>query len=382
MAKRDYYEILGVPRNASKSEIKRAYRRLAKKYHPDMNKDNPKEAEEKFKEISEAYEVLADDVKRSRYDRYGHAGVESTFSPGGFTWSDFTHFRDIEDIFGRDIFRDFFGMGFGDSLFDSFFERRASRPRRRRGRDLRYDVEITLEEAAQGGKRVLEIPRRVICEDCNGTGAEGGELLNCSKCGGTGQLRDVQTRGYSQFISITTCPDCHGMGKVAKKSCETCKGAGSVEKTTPISVEIPRGAYEGLRLRIPKRGEPGEMGAEPGDLYIVLHIKEHDLFERDGDDLILEMPITFTQAALGARIDVPTLDGPAKLNVPAGTQTHTFFRLRGKGMPKMNGMGRGDQYVKVVVVTPQKLSGEEKRLIDRFGKLAGDYHLQGRKKPF
>jgi molecular chaperone DnaJ len=356
MSKRDYYEVLGVDRTASKDEVKRAYRRLAKKYHPDLNRDNREEAEEKFKELSEAYEVLIDDSKRASYDRYGHAGVASAFSPGGFTWQDFTHFTDLEDIFG-----DFFG----GSIFDTFFGGRPRGRTRRRGRDLRYDVEITLEEAAEGTKKRLRVPHSVRCEPCGGTGAEGGRMERCPACGGTGQLRDVRQHGFSRVVTITTCRKCGGEGGMAKAACPMCRGRGSVEKTSSITVDIPAGAFSGLRLRLEGQGEAGEAGDPPGDLYLIVHVAVHPTFRRDGQDLLMDLPITFSQGALGDEVEVPTLNGTAKLKIPPGTQTHTVFRLRGKGMPDINTRRRGDQLVRVVLVTPKRLKREERELFQR-----------------
>jgi len=377
MAKRDYYEVLGVPRNSSKEEIKRAYRRLAKKYHPDVNKDNPKAAEEKFKEISEAYEVLADDSKRERYDRFGFAGVESTFSPGGFTWSDFSHFGDIEDLFGRDFFSDFFGGGFGgfgESIFDSFFNwKEGRRPRPSKGRDLRYDLEITLEDVAFGGRKKVRIPHSVRCSSCGGSGAEGGVTRTCPQCNGSGQISNVQKRGFSQFITITTCPTCNGRGQRIDQACKNCGGSGTVEETTTLYVDIPKGTYEGLKLRLPGKGEAGEGGIPPGDLYIVAHIKKHEIFEREGNNIVIDIPISFTQAALGSDIEVPTLKGKASMRIPPGTQSHTTFRLRGKGLPDINGLAQGDELVRVIVVTPKNLTAEERKLLQRLGEIRGDY---------
>ncbi|MFQ6107703.1 MAG: molecular chaperone DnaJ [Thermoplasmata archaeon] len=369
MAKRDYYDVLGVDRNASKSEVKRAYRKLAKKYHPDLNKDNPKVAEEKFKEISEAYEVLADDRKRQAYDQFGFAGVESQFGGGGFTWSDFTHFNDIEDIFGRDFFRDFFG----ESIFNGLFGRPEVRRGPRRGRDLRLDVEIELEDVLNGVTRNLRIPHSVRCSECGGTGAEDGKTHPCTLCNGSGQLQNVSRQGFSQFIRITTCPRCRGSGLAFDKKCRTCEGRGSVRKTSSIDITIPKGAYTGLRLKVRGEGEAGEPGAPLGDLYIVVHVRPHEVFERDGEDIWMQVPITFSQAALGATIKVPTLDGKAELRIPAGTQTHTTLRLKGRGLPRMNGHGRGNQLVQVIVTVPGKLTSQQRKLLEEFQKLTGDY---------
>lgn len=383
MARRGYYDVLGVDKNASKKKIKSAYRRLAKKHHPDMNKDDPKAAAEKFKEVSEAYEVLADDERRSRYDRFGHAGVESSFGSGGFTWSDFTHFGDIEDIFGRDFFSDFFGMRFGGDLFrDLFGERDYRRTARRRGRDIRYDLEIPLEDVANGTKRRLRIPHLVQCKACEGTGAEGGKTLTCPKCNGNGQLQDVRRNGFSQFVTIRTCPSCRGTGQYAEKACPECRGSGSVHKISTLEVEVPRGAFDGLRLKIQGKGEAGERGGPPGDLYVFVHTKPHEVFERRGSDIVLNLPISFAQAALGDKVEIPTLDGRVRLTIPPGTQTGTIFKIRRKGLPDIDGYVRGDELVRVTVVTPEKLSAEQRRLLRTFGEISEDYHKKGRKSFF
>jgi molecular chaperone DnaJ len=334
-----------------------------------MNKDNPKEAEEKFKELSEAYEVLADEEKRKLYDMYGHAGVDSKFSPGGFSWSDFTHYSDIEDIFGRDIFRDFFGNG----LFGSFFGGR--RPRRsevRRGRDVRVDIEITLNEVLTGVKKELKIPHAVKCEKCNGSGAESGGIETCSRCNGQGQIRDVQTRGYSQFISISTCPQCRGQGQRITKPCKNCDGEGSIAQISKLEVDIPKGAFDGLRLRIPGKGESNR-GLESGDLYVIVHLKEHELFHVEGINTYFEMPITFPQAVLGSELEVPTLEGKVKMKIPPGTQSHEVFRLKGKGLPEIDSKYRGDQLVRVVVNVPKDLSSEQKKALKNYEELTDEY---------
>lgn len=372
MPKRDYYEVLGIEKGASKSDIKKAYRKLAKKHHPDLNKDDPKSAEERFKEISEAYEILADDEKKRAYDQFGFAGVEADFGKGGFSWSDFTHFGDIQDLFGRDLFKDFFG----DSVFDSFFGRRARGPRR--GTDLRIDVEIELKDVLRGISRSLSVPHRVMCTECGGTGAEGGKTESCSVCNGSGQVQNVSRQGFSQFIRISTCPRCNGSGTIFDKECKACGGRGAVQKTSSIEVNIPKGAYSGLRLKVAGEGEAGMPGTPPGDLYIVVHVKPHEVFERDGEDLWIQVPITFSQAALGAKIRVPTLNGDAELKIPGGTQTHTTFRLKGKGLPRINGFGRGDQLVRVVVVIPGKLTSEQRKLLEEFQELTGDYTSRGK----
>jgi molecular chaperone DnaJ len=350
--KRDYYEVLGVSRDASKEEIKKAYRRLALKYHPDRNKSP--DAEEKFKEISEAYGVLSDDTKRSQYDRWGHAGIEGRYTP--------------EDIFRainfEDIFRDF-DFGFG-SIFDMFFGRGERRRRTgpRRGADLRADIEITLEEAARGLKTNVTYPRLERCEVCNGSGARPGTSpRTCPACNGSGQVGYTKKTLFGQFTSVSTCGNCRGEGKVIDEPCTNCRGGGLVQRTRKISVKVPAGVDDGSRLRIAGEGEAGERGGMPGDLYVVVHIKPHEFFIREDEDILCEIPITFSQAALGDEIEVPTLNGRAKMKIPPGTQSGTIFRLKGKGMPSLRGLGRGDQHVRVIVQTPTKLNKRQKELL-------------------
>lgn len=382
-SKRDYYEVLGVDKNAKQEDIKRAYRRLAKKYHPDLNKDNPKEAEEKFKELSEAYEVLSNPQKRSNYDNFGHSGVD--FGAGGFDWSHFTRFSDVEDIFGdffSDIFRDF-GFGGrsrsrsrGSSIFEEFFggrERYGPEEAyvRRRGEDIVEEVEISLEEAFTGVEKEIRLMKRERCSDCNGTGAYGGKLINCSTCGGMGQVKRVQKQGFSQFISISTCPKCGGRGKIAEKPCNRCDGRGRVAVDKEISVNIPAGVDNGNRLRIAGEGEAGEGGGPSGDLFVLIRVIEHEIFRREGMNLFCEVPIRFAQAALGDEMEIETIDGDkAKIKIDAGTQTGATIRIKNKGMPELKryGRGRGDLFVQLRIEVPKKLNERQKELLNEFDK--------------
>jgi len=352
MSKRDYYEVLGVTRTATDQEIKSAYRRLAVKYHPDKN-PNDATAEEKFKEAAEAYSVLSNEEQRKRYDRFGHAGVSSSAGQGA--WGA-PGFGGIEDILG-DLF------GFGDVFGGQRGGRRSSA---QRGADLRYDLEISLEEAANGMTAQLRIPRLEACETCKGSGAAAGsQPETCTTCSGTGQVR------YQQgFFSVArTCHVCRGAGRVVKNPCADCKGAGRVEREKQMEVKIPAGVETGSRLRVTGEGEAGTQGGAPGDLYVVIHVAEHDQFERQGNNLYEAVPITFAQAALGAEIMVKTLDEDEKLKIPMGTQTGTVFRLRGKGMPILGGRGRGDLFVSVTVVTPTTLTREQKRLLEQLAEV-------------
>jgi chaperone protein DnaJ len=364
MSKRDYYEVLGVSRNATKDEIKRAYRRLSKKYHPDLNKDP--DAPEKFKEINEAYEVLSDDQKRAQYDRFGHAGVGAGGGAGG----------GFEGFGGFDQ-SDFGGFGFGfDDIFDTFFGGGRSRRRDpnapRQGADLEYTMTITFEEAAFGKETDIEIPREEICSTCNGTGAKPGTgKEKCPYCHGTGQLNTEQTTPFGRIINRRTCYHCGGTGQIIKEKCMACRGTGRVKKRKKIHVKIPAGIDEGQQLRVAGQGEPGVNGGPPGDLYISIHVKPHPFFRREGTDVYCEIPISFVQAALGDDIEVPTLYGNVTLKIPAGTQTHTTFRLRGKGIKHVKGTGVGDQHVLVKIVTPKKLTEKQKQLLREFGEIEG-----------
>lgn len=351
MSKRDYYEILGIEKNATKDEIKKAYRKLARQYHPDVSKEE--NAAEKFKEITEAYEVLSDDQKRAQYDQFGHADPNAGF--GGFGGGgDFGGFGDIFDMF--------FGGG----------GRRRDPNAPRQGADLQYTMTLSFEEAIFGKETDIEIPKEEECSTCHGTGAKPGtQPETCSHCHGTGQVSVEQNTPFGRIVNRRACHHCNGTGKFIKTKCTTCGGNGKVRKRKKIHVKIPAGVDEGQQIRVGGQGEPGINGGPAGDLYVVFHVRSHEFFERDGDDIYCEMPITFTQAALGDEIEVPTVHGRVKLKVPAGTQTGTHFRLRGKGAPNVRGYGQGDQHVKIRVVTPTKLSQKQKELLREFGEISG-----------
>ncbi len=363
MAKEDYYELLGVSRQATDDELKKAYRKKAVQYHPDKNPGN-KEADEKFKQISHAYEVLKDPQKRAAYDRYGHAAFEGPGAGagrgpmgGGF-----------HDPF--DIFREVFGAGGGGGgIFDEMFGGGGGGGGGRDGSDLRYDLEITLEEAARGVEKELSFRKAVVCDRCDGSGAEpGSKRVTCPTCGGAGQIR--RSGGIITFRQ--TCPTCGGAGTKVEKACSACRGEGRVPKTTKVNVRVPAGVDTGSRLRSVGNGEAGIAGGAAGDLYIVLSVREHEIFERQGQDLFCEIPIKFTLATLGGTIEVPTLFGRATLKIPVGTQSGTTFRLRGKGMPSLRGGAQGDQLVRVHVEVPTSLSGEQRRLLEEFARVSGD----------
>ena len=348
MAKRDYYEVLGLNKDAPEDEIKKAYRKLAMKYHPDRNPDNPK-AEESFKEAKEAYEVLTDANKRAAYDHYGHAGVDASAAGAGAGFGGFS------DAFG-DIFSDIFGAG-GRSRSTVF-----------RGADLRYNLEITLEDAARGTETRIRIPALEECETCKGTGAKPGtQPTQCTTCHGHGQVRMQQG-----FFSIQqTCPRCHGTGKMIQNPCQPCEGSGRLKKHKTLSVKIPSGVDEGDRIRLSGEGEAGVNGGPSGDLYVVIHIKPHAVFTRDHNDLHCEMPISFTTAALGGDIEIPTLEGSAKIKVPAETQSGKVFRLRGKGIKGVRSAAHGDLLCHVIVETPVSLTQRQKELLHEFESISG-----------
>ncbi|MEP6900181.1 MAG: molecular chaperone DnaJ [Actinomycetota bacterium] len=353
MSKRDYYEILGVTKTATEIEIKSAYRKLAIQHHPDKN-PNDHAAEDKFKEAAEAYAVLSDTNKRASYDRFGHAGANGQ-GFGGFDQQGYTNIEDIFDLFG-----------FGD-LFSGGGQRGGSRrSAAQRGADLRYDMEITLEEAALGKDEKLRIPRLEKCEECDGRGAEKGtEPETCITCQGSGQTRYQQ--GF--FSVMRTCPNCSGKGKIIKSPCKNCRGAGRIEKEKTLELKIPAGVETGSRLRVTGEGEAGVSGGPTGDLYVVLHVEEHETFERQGANLYSAAPVTFAQAALGAEIKVKTLDGEEDLKIPAGTQTGTVFRLKSQGMPVLGGRGRGDLFVAVTLITPKTLTKEQRKLLEQLAEI-------------
>lgn len=367
MAKRDYYEVLGVSRDASQEEIKKAYRRLARKYHPDAN-PNDKGAEAKFKEISEAYKVLSDPQKRANYDRFGHA------EPGQQGFDGFGGFGGFGGGFEQNF-------GF-DDIFDMFFggggRRRRSGPQK--GADLRADLEITFEEAAFGVEKDINVLRTETCDFCGGSGAaKGSRPVTCSNCNGTGQVQSTYSSPLGRIVQSRTCERCRGSGKIIENPCPVCGGTGRQRKRRKIHVKVPAGVDDGSRLRLSGEGEPGERGGPQGDLYVFIRVKPHRLFKRDGNNVVCEWPISFVQAALGDEVVIPTLDGKAKLKIPEGTQSGTTFRLRGKGIPYLNGYGRGDQYVRVVVKIPTKLSQKQKELLRQFAALGGENVLEEEK---
>lgn len=355
MSKRDYYEVLGIGRDADESAIKSAYRKLARQYHPDVNK--APDAEERFKEVNEAYEVLSDADKRQAYDRFGHAAAQGGFGAGGPS----AGFGGMGG-FG-DIFEDFFG-GFGGM--------RGAPRGPTRGDDLRYDMEITFREAVFGAEKEIEIPRLEMCPVCQGSGAEPGtKPIRCPQCNGTGEVRRAQQTILGQFVSVTTCPRCNGEREIAPTPCTNCRGQKRVRVTRRLAVSIPAGVDDGMKIRLAGEGGPGDRNGPPGSLFVFLHVKPHPLFQRQENDILLELPINIIQATLGCEADVPTLDGETKLTIPPGTQHAAVFRLRGKGVPILRSNRRGDQLVSIRLVVPDKLNDKQRKLLEELGETMG-----------
>jgi molecular chaperone DnaJ len=346
--KRDYYEVLGVSRDASTEDIKKAFRKLAFQYHPDRNKDDG--ASERFKEVSEAYEILSDTDKRAAYDRFGHAGTESAFGGRGFEGFNFG--------------------GFGD-IFEAFFNGSGTTTRQtsRRGEDLRYTISLTFEEAALGTEKEIEISRTEVCQTCHGTRAKPGtQPERCTACDGTGQIRRVQRSLFGQFINTSVCNQCYGEGRIVKETCSDCRGAGFQKHKRKIIVKVPAGIDDGNGIRLSGEGDAGYRGGSAGNLYVVVSVKKHQSFQREGDNVIYGLPINFAQAALGTEVDVPTLHGTNKLKIPAGSQSGRILRLKDKGIPHLRGFGRGDQLVVIRVVTPESLNKEQRRLFEELSR--------------
>lgn len=362
--KRDYYEILGVDKKASVDDIKSAYRKLAMQYHPDKNKSPG--AEDKFKEISESYAVLSDQNKRQQYDQFGHAGIDGRYSQ--------------EDIFKgvdfEDLFRDFGGGGSGrgrGGIFDIIFGSGGQREGPRRGSDILYELSINLEDAAFGKAVELEVPRTETCDTCHGSGAKPGTSpKKCSSCQGSGQVNRTQNTPFGRFVTASTCGTCRGAGTIIDSPCSTCHGSGNVQRRRKIEVKIPPGVDTGSRLRVTGEGEAGEKGGPTGDLYVEMNVRPHNIFTRNENDIVMEATISFTQAALGDDIIVPTLDGKAEMKIPSGTQNGNVFRLKGKGIPSLYNSGKGDELVRVKVVVPTKLTDRQKELLREFAQISGE----------
>jgi len=360
MAKQDYYDTLGVSRSASEDEIKKSYRKLAMQYHPDRNPDD-KGAEDKFKTAAEAYEILSDPEKRARYDQYGHQGVASDFGSGGFQWTDFSRAGDFEDILGN---------MFGGSIFGDLFGGRSRGRGNGRGEDLRVNLKLTLEELAKGVSKTIRIKRYVPCEDCQSTGANDRQSVRvCSTCQGQGKVQQRTSSLLGIVMNVTTCPSCQGQGKTIDSPCGPCEGQGRQMKTVTVKVDIPTGAGDENYMRLQGQGHSGIRSGPAGDVLVVIEQEVHEYFERQDDDIIFVMPLSFSQAALGDQAEVPTLTGKVRLSIPPGTQSGKIFRLRGKGIPHLNGYGQGDQLVKVILWTPTKLTGRETELFQELSEL-------------
>jgi len=364
VAKRDYYEVLGVPKTADEAEIKKAYRKLAMQFHPDKNPDN-KEAEEKFKEASEAYEVLSDKDKRQIYDQYGHAGIDQQFGSGGFNWENFSRFEDISDLFGGgglgSIFDTIFGGGFGGHG--------GKTSRSNKGSDYHIELSLSLKEIALGTEKTVTINAETACDACNGSGSADGNTETCTQCRGTGQVRTVRQSLFGQMQTVSECPSCRGEGKIIRNKCSKCSGKGRMAKTKEIKVKIPGGMEEGQTLRVRGQGHIGPRNGPHGDLLVQVNERQDDLFERHGNNVVLEFPVHFTQAVLGDEIIVPTITGKARMKVPAGTQSGREFRLKGEGIQGLYSDSRGDLIVRINVHTPSRLSREETELYKRLADL-------------
>ncbi len=366
--KRDYYEVLGISKGASEDEIKRAYKKMARQYHPDLNPGN-QEAEEKFKEVNEAYEVLSDAEKKARYDQYGHAGVDPNFGAGGFDGS--FDFGDLGDIFGS-----FFGGGFGGG-------RRTNPNAPQRGESIRMALAISFEEAAFGCEKSVTIDRTEPCDTCHGSGcAPGATPEVCQDCHGTGTVQVRRQTPMGVFATSSPCPKCGGKGKIIHQPCKDCRGSGSVRRRKTIQATVPAGIDNGQTISIRGQGNAGKNGGPPGDLLITITVRPHEIFRREGTSVLCEAPITFTQAVLGAELEIPTIDGKVKYTLPEGTQSGTTFRLKGKGIPAINGRGRGDQYVTVYIETPRNLNREQKEALKKFAEAVGENNYEERKKFF
>jgi molecular chaperone DnaJ len=359
--KRDYYEVLGVPRNASKDQIKDTYRKLAMQFHPDRNK--APEAEEKFKEISEAYAVLSDDQKRQQYDALGHPGFDQRY-----TREDIFRGADFDSVFRDSSFGDIFRAFFGGGGFGGGFQEQSNR-----GQDLAYDLEITLEESARGTEKEIEVPRTEKCDVCSGSGASPGtQARMCPRCGGAGKVQTRRSAGFATFVQVTPCPTCRGKGRLIESPCSNCRGSGLVKKRRRITVKIPAGIDEGNQLRLRGEGEMAPNGDEPGDLYVVVHVRPNELFMREGDDLLHVLIISYPQAALGGEVSVPTIEGPTTIRIHPGTQPGETIRLKGKGMPHFRGYGKGDLMVRIGIAVPEKLTSQQRMLLEQLSKELGE----------
>jgi molecular chaperone DnaJ len=370
--KRDYYEVLGLQKGASKDEIKDSYRKLAMQFHPDRNKSP--EAEEKFKEISEAYAVLSDDQKRQKYDTLGHEGIDQQYTQEDiFRGADFnTVFRDLGGGF-EDIFRAFFGGGLGDGGYQE---------QTSRGQDLLYELSITLEEAAKGVEKETEIPRTEKCDICGGSGAAPGtQARTCPRCNGAGRVQNMRRSAFGTFVQVVPCPECRGKGKLIEQPCRNCRGSGLIKKRRKITVRIPAGIDEGYQLRLRGEGDMTSSLGEPGDLYVLVHTRPHNVFVRDGEDLHYTLMLSYPQAVLGTEVDVPTLEGPVSVRIHPGTQPGEIIRVRGRGMPRFQGYGKGDLLVRVGLVVPEKVTYQQRALLEQLAKESGE-DLQGKAHKF